>query len=106
MRAYKWLAAAALAAAYVAPAKAQIANGGRTSSPIVYNVINPSGNATSIAPPQTGQFQSSKLQGFFHWPSFMFATPVIGSSTFPAPGATPGLTYLQGFGFSVPTPHP
>jgi hypothetical protein len=102
MRVYQWLAAAVTVVALAAPASAQINMGGPMSANLTYNVINPSASTTTIAPQQTGLFAGSKLPGFFHWPSQYSNTPVIGASTFPAPGALPGLSYLLGFGYSTP----
>jgi hypothetical protein len=103
VRAYQWLAAIAVAAACSASARAQYATpfGSPGNSTVTFNLINPSASTTSIAPPQTGLFSGSRLMDYFHWLSPQSTSPVIGVSNFPAPGATPGLSYLQGFGFKV-----
>jgi hypothetical protein len=103
VRAYYWLAALGLAAAWSAPARAQFAQpfGSANNRTIVYNVINPSASKTTIAPPQTGLFAGSRLMDYFHWLQPQSTSPVIGVSNFPMPGGTPGPSYLQGFGFKV-----
>jgi hypothetical protein len=104
MRTYQWLAAAAVAIAFAAPAHAQssVTNlGGPNTQPLIYNVIQPS-SSNSIAVPQT-TFGASKLQGFFHWPTMLSNSRTIGTSTFPNSNTMPP-SYLGGFGFSYNGP--
>ena len=102
MRAYQWLAVAALAAAYAAPARAQnVPFGFPTNNQIVFNVINPATNPNTIAPPMMTS-NPSRLQNFLHWFTPWNNSPVIGQSNFPAPGNIPGgPAYLQAFGFKM-----
>jgi hypothetical protein len=103
MRAYQWLGAVAVLAAFVAPARAQSYNpffGGVNTSNITYNVINPTANGT-IASPQTVTTNSSIIN-FFHAFGRSSAAPVIGTSTFPTLSQQPGPSYLSGFGFYSP----
>jgi hypothetical protein len=105
VRAYTWIAAAVVVAAMAAPAHAQANIGAKNPGPIVYKLINPT-SSTTIAPPQTGVFSGSKLASFFHWPTPPSNMQVVGTSSFPAPGAMPGPAYLQSFGFSQPKAAP
>jgi hypothetical protein len=105
MRAYQWLAAGAVLVAFAAPVRAQggtaVSLGSNKNQNLTFNVINPSASTTTIAPQQGGFITSLNLASLFHWPSTQSTTINIGTSTFPAPGATPGLSYLKGFGFKV-----
>jgi hypothetical protein len=67
---------------------------------IVFKVVNPSESNATIASPQTGAFGGSRLASYFHWLMPQSTTPVIATTQFPAPGAMPGASYLQPFGFN------
>jgi hypothetical protein len=112
MRAYQWLAAGAILAAFAAPVRAQggtaVAPGSNTSQNITYTIVNPSASSTSIAPPQTVD-NGFSLVSMFHWPwttSGISSTPLTGTSNFPAPSSMPGPSYLQGFGYTNYAPQP
>jgi hypothetical protein len=108
MRAYQWLAAGAILAAFAAPVRAQggtaLPLGSNTNQNVTFNIINPTATSTTIGGQQGGFLTSLKLASFFHFPAMQSSTIPIGSSNFPAPGASPGASYLQGFGFSTVTP--
>jgi hypothetical protein len=104
LRAYHWLAAAVLVAACTAPARAQNANvpfGMPNNNTLTYNIINPASSPNTIATPQQAQTTGTRLQNFLHWFTPWNNTPVIGQSSYPAPGALIGPNYLQSFGFKL-----
>jgi hypothetical protein len=103
LRAYHWLAAVVLAVAGTAPARAQNGNVpfGMSNNNITFNVLNPTNSPQAIALPQPANNTGSRLRNFFHWMGLPNNSPVIGQSSFPAPGALPGPAYLQSFGFKV-----
>ncbi len=107
MRTYQWLAAAAVTAAFAAPAEAQApVLFGANPQNLTFQPIDLSNPNVPIAQPQANTSIGTKLSSFFHLFSPQPAKPVIGTSTFPTRSQSPGLDYLKAFGYRRPGPGP